>query len=162
MHSNRYLSLKELTLCCLIIVSTSVFAKDTRMEKTASAAFAAFGVGEKTGDYSGFKALISQSFALYSHPVQPMRGVFTGAIALEKMNELIAQRGKTPNALLFSKVKRLCSGDTCIFQFDSEGLVAGRFPYKGYNTIALTVIDGKITGFREYLGDVEPAWFQKM
>jgi hypothetical protein len=27
--------------------------------------------------------------------------------------------------------------------------------------IALTVAKGKVIGFREYLGDVEPLWFQK-
>jgi hypothetical protein len=144
----------------LIALSASSYAKDTAMEKTASAAFAAFGVGEKTGNYAGFKALISQNFAIYSHPVQPVRGVFKGASALKKMNELIAQREMTPNALTFSNIQRFCSGDTCIFQFNSEGLIAGSFPYKGYNIIALSVVGGKIAGFREYLGDVEPMWFQ--
>jgi hypothetical protein len=155
------LNLPTFALFGFLALSTSIVAQTTPIEASASAAFAAFGFGEKTGDYSNFKALISKNFALYSHPIQPMRGVFKGALALEKMNELVAQREKTPNALTFSNVLRSCSSDTCIFQFDSEGLVAGSFPYKGYNTIALSVADGKITGFREYLGDVEPAWFQK-
>jgi hypothetical protein len=161
MNTSWCLHLNALVFCCFVTLSTSLCAAETVIQKTAVAAFAAFGVGEKTGDYSGFKALISEKFALYSHPIQPARGVFKGASALEKMNELIAQREKAPNALTFTNVQRFCSGDTCVFQFDSEGVIAGNFPYKGYNAIALSVIGGKVTGFREYLGDVEPLWFQK-
>jgi ketosteroid isomerase-like protein len=160
MHVFRYLHLNVFVFFTLTTLSAPLFA-NTAMEKSASAAFAAFGIGERTGNYAGFKALISQNFAVYSHPVQPMRGVFKGASALEKLNELIAQREKTSNGLTFSNIQRFCSGDTCIFQFDSEGLIAGGFPYKGNNIIALSVVGGKVTGFREYLGDVEPMWFQK-
>jgi hypothetical protein len=161
MQAINYLHLNALAFCSFVTLSSTICAKEAAVERTAAAAFAAFGVGEKTGDYARFKALLSPNFALYSHPIQPSRGVFKGASALENMNELISQREKTPNALTFTNVQRFCSGDTCIFQFDSEGIIAGSFPYKGYNSIALSVVSGKVTGFREYLGDVEPMWFQK-
>jgi hypothetical protein len=160
MNSVKFSVLNILALLGLTINGTA-YAKELSVEKTATAAFAAFSVGEKTGDYSSFKKFISDGFLLYSHPVQPIRGVFNGAMAKDKMDELIAQREKTPNALTFSNVQHFCKGSSCVFQFDSEGLIAGNFPYKGYNAIALTVAKGKVIGFREYLGDVEPLWFQK-
>jgi hypothetical protein len=160
MKTVKFSLLNILALLGLSINGTA-YAKDLGVEKTATAAFAAFGAGEKTGDYTSFKKFIGGDFSLYSHPVQPIRGVFIGAIARDKIGELIAKREKTPNALTFSNVQHFCKGSSCVFQFDSEGLIAGSFPYKGYNAIALTVAKGKVIGFREYLGDVEPLWFQK-
>jgi hypothetical protein len=137
-------------------INGTAYAREVSVEKTATAAFAAFGVGEKTGDYTSSKKFIGGDFSVYSHPAQPIRGVFNGTIARDKIGDLIAQREKTPNALTFSNVQHFCNGSSCIFQFDSEGLIAGSFPYKGYNATALTVSKGKVIGFREYLGDVEP------
>jgi hypothetical protein len=155
----RFLS--ATSLIAALLVSAPALSADTATEAAAKAAFKAFEAGEKSGNYRDFKALVSDQFNAYSHPLQPSRGVFKGAEAKSKMLELVAQREKTPNSLTFSEVVHHCAASTCLFQFNSEGQVGGGFPYKGYNVIALTVQNGKLTGFREYLGDLEPLWFQK-
>ncbi len=148
-------------LTIMILFSTGIIAqeKSNKNMKSAKQAFAAWEKGENSGDYSDFKRLISPNFAFYSHPLQPSRGVSKGKEALSQMNELIKAREKTPNNLKFSNVVVSFGGSTFIFQFDSEGKV-GANDYKGWNVIALTIENGKVIGFREYFGDIEPAWFK--
>lgn len=151
----------SILLTVMILFSNGIIAqeKTNKNMKIAKQAFAAWENGENSGDYSDFKGLLSPNFAFYSHPIQPNRGIFKGKEALSKMNELIKSRGKTPNNLKFSNVVVASGGNTFVFQFDSEGKVGGN-DYKGWNAIALTIESGKVTGFREYFGDVEPAWFK--
>ncbi len=148
-------------LTIMILFSTGIIAqeKTNKNMKTAKQAFAAWEKGENSGDYSDFKTLLSPNFAFYSHPLQPSRGVYTGKEALSQMNELIKAREKAPNNLKFSNVVVTSGGGTFVFQFDSEGKV-GAYDYKGWNAISLTIENDKITGFREYFGDIEPAWFK--
>jgi ketosteroid isomerase-like protein len=134
---------------------------------TAARAFAAWQKGEATGDYGDFLPLLAGpgEFVRFSHPLTP-RGVHDGAEGRARLEELIAGRTATPNRLTFTNVARVDGEDvphgrTSAFFFDSEGEVAGGFPYRGYNAIALTVAAGRVVGFREYLGDVEPAWFRQ-
>ena len=136
------------------------------MTEDANTAFEAWAVGEHGGDYTAFKSLLSPNFRLYSHPMSPERGVHTDGRALEAMLTLIKGREQTPNYLHFTNVirtqgKTTASGETThVFLFDSVGKVAGGFPYQGYNAITLIVQARRIVGFREYFGDVEPAWFR--
>jgi len=124
---------------------------------TASAAFAAWGEGEKTGNYEGFKKLLAPRFHTYSHPLD---GNFTGKQALEKLLTLIADREKKSNQLSFSNIKIMDNGDDFAFSFDSQGQVAGGYPYKGFNIIVISVSSNRVVGFREYFGFVDPAWFK--
>lgn len=127
----------------------------------AESAIRAWEKGESTGNYSDFQALLSPQFELFSHPVQPARGVYRAAQAREMMAKLIAQRTQAPNALKFSNVRQYQTQNRFLFEFDSEGQVSG-YPYKGWNAIQISIgSDNKIVSFREYLGDVDPAWFQK-
>lgn len=129
-------------------------------KEIAARAFAAWEKGESSGDYDDFKLLLGAAeFEIFSHPLAPARGTFRGSDALAKMRELIAGREKTPNALRFSNVSIAAGEEVFVFQFDSEGTVAGGFVYRGWNAIALTIKNGKIVGFREYVGDLDPAWF---
>jgi hypothetical protein len=126
----------------------------------ARKAFDAWATGERTGDYSAFLALLGPSFQLFSHPLFPR--VYRGPEALETMRGLIAQRQATPNNLTFSNVEVSANDGTVVFQFDSKGTVqGGAFPYAGWNIIVFTVDGGRLTGFREYLGFVNPAWFKE-
>jgi ketosteroid isomerase-like protein len=128
---------------------------------TAQRAFAAWEKGESTGNYADFQAIISPQFELFSHPVQPARGVFTGSQARDMMLNLTEQRRQNPNQLAFSNIRVHQSKNSFLFEFDSEGKVSG-YPYKGWNAIRITIgTDNKVTSFREYLGDIDPAWFQK-
>lgn len=126
---------------------------------SARKAFDAWGIGEKTGDYAAFKAMLADDFTLFSHPTFA-RGVYSSTQAREKMMALIASRESSPNELTFSNAVFLQADDSVAIQFDSEGMIMGKFPYKGYNTIVLSIRDGRITGFREYFGDIDPQWFR--
>lgn len=136
-------------------------AAPSAQAQAAQRAFLAWEKGESTGNYADFKAALSPEFNLFSHPVQPARGVFTGSKAKEMMAQLIDQRSQTPNQLKFANVRQHQLQNSFMFEFDSEGKVSG-YPYKGWNAIQLTLgADNKVISFREYLGDIDPAWFQK-
>ncbi len=140
------------------LASLGVMAQETNV---AQRAFNAWQKGESTGNYADFLALVSPEFNLFSHPVQPSRGVFTGPQAREMMFKLTQQRTQNPNQLNFSNVRVYQLNNSYLFEFDSDGKVSG-YPYKGWNAIRLSIgPDNKITSFREYLGDIDPAWFQK-
>jgi hypothetical protein len=127
----------------------------------AQKAFLAWEKGESTGNYADFKAALSPDFNLFSHPVQPARGVYSGSKAKELMTQLIDQRTQNPNQLKFANVRQYPSQNSFMFEFDSEGKISGS-PYKGWNVIQISIgADNKVIGFREYLGDIDPAWFQK-
>lgn len=123
----------------------------------AQLAFQAWARGEQTGFYDDYKALLSDSFRLFSHP---LLGRFIESEALTGMLALIAEREKTPNQLVFSDVRMAARENTFLFQFDSAGTVSGGFSYQGYNIIGLVVGDGRITGFREYFGHIDTQWFR--
>ncbi|GAB3222802.1 hypothetical protein [Spirosoma arcticum] len=123
----------------------------------AQLAFQAWARGEQTGLYDDYKALLSDSFRLFSHP---LLGRFIESEALTGMLALIAEREKTPNQLVFSNVGMASRENTFLFQFDSAGTVSGGGGYHGYNIIGLVVEEGQITGFREYFGHIDPQWFR--
>jgi hypothetical protein len=129
------------------------------MEQIAINAFQAWATGERSGDYAAFKTLLSTNFRSYSHPISPKRGQYSGTNARAMMLELIAGREKQPNHLEFSNVIRTRNENTFVFLFDSKGEVAGGYPYQGFNAVAFTIEDDQVIGFREYFGDVDPAWF---
>ncbi len=142
----------------LALTGINVSAQDVSI---AQSAFNAWQKGEASGNYADFRALVSPTFELFSHPVQPARGVYVGAQAREMMTKLTEQRTQNPNQLIFSNVRVHQLGNSFLFEFDSEGKVSG-YPYKGWNAIRFTIgPDKKVTSFREYLGDIDPAWFQK-
>jgi hypothetical protein len=144
-----------------LLAPSAVHAQTQSISVIAESAFRAWEKGENTGNYTEFRALLSPQFELFSHPVQPARGVFRGAQAREMMNSLIAQRTQTPNQLKFANVRTHQAQNSFLFEFDSEGKVSG-YPYKGWNAIQITIgSDNKIASFREYLGDIDPTWFQK-
>ncbi|GAB3227125.1 hypothetical protein [Spirosoma arcticum] len=123
----------------------------------AQLAFQAWARGEQTGLYDDYKALLSDSFRLFSHP---LLGRFIESEALACMLALIAEREKTPNQLVFSNIGMASGENTFLFQFDSVGTVSGGFSYQGYNIIGFVVEDGRVTGFREYFGHIDPQWFK--
>lgn len=142
-------------------VQAQTFVAYSDQAQAAQRAFLAWEKGESTGNYAEFKSAQSPEFNLFSHPVQPARGVYTGSKAKEMMAQLIEQRSQNPNQLKFVNVRSHQSQNSFMFEFDSEGKVSG-YPYKGWNVIQITLgSDNKVVSFREYLGDVDPAWFQK-
>jgi hypothetical protein len=123
----------------------------------AEAAISAWGKGENSGNYTEFKALLSDKFDTFSHPLM---GKFTGNEAIQKINGLIADREKVSNNLTFSDIKISTSNTSASVQFNSKGIVQGKFPYESFNIIVLHFQENKISGFQEYFGFVDPNWFK--
>ena len=123
----------------------------------AQQAFDGWHTGENTGDYTVFKQLLTEDFATFDHPFV---GRHQGNDALSEIRKMIVQREQMPNQLRFSEVEVTPADNQFYFLFKSEGPVLGKFYFDGYNVIILSVDNGKLTGFREYLGAIDPAWFQ--
>ncbi|MBC8084373.1 MAG: hypothetical protein H7Z21_14315 [Hymenobacter sp.] len=121
-------------------------------------AFRAWALGEQTGNYTPFRALLGPGFRSFAHP---LRGRFAGAEARAQLEALLAEREAVPNALTFSNVVVTANADAVVYQFDSAGQVAGGYAYQGYNVLAFEVTDGALVGLREYFGYVDPQWFQQ-
>lgn len=129
-------------------------AQDTDI---AQKGFDAWAKGEKSGNYNDFKALLSKDFSVFSHPLM---GNFKGKAAHEKISGLIAEREAVKNNLDFSNIVKVQKDGFTVFLFDSKGTVSGSYPYQGFNAIVIITGKNKITGFREYFGFVDPAWFK--
>lgn len=132
------------------------------LTQTAEKAFAAWQYGELTGNYTNFKTLLADDFNVFSHP-SPDRGVYYGERARTALLKLIEGRAMAPNQLIFSNAQFLVGSKSVAVQFDSEGSFVNRkYSYKGYNVIVFEIEKEKISGFREYFGDVDPSWFEKL
>ncbi len=132
--------------------------KKPTMKALAQRAIKAWEKGESSGDYSDFKSLLSTDFDLFSHPLM---GVFSGREARAKMEGMIAEREKLPNALTFSQIVITTAEDYAMIAFNSQGTVmGGKYPYQGYNVIGFKITGEQISGFREYFGFVDPAMFK--
>jgi hypothetical protein len=127
------------------------------MEKLGQLAINAWQTGEQMGNYADFKALLSENFNTFSHPLM---GKFDGNEALKTLQNLIAEREKTPNNLTFSDVKIGVNEASAFVQFNSKGTVQGQFAYEGFNIIVFHFENDKITGFQEYFGFIDPNWFK--
>lgn len=153
----KFYLLVLLAICGQLSAQTTPKKIVMQQIKVAETAFDAWGIGERTGDYSAFKRFLSPSFQEFSHP---LLGYHQGGEALAQMNALIASREKAPNQLVFSARQLIYNDQQYVFLFNSDGKVAGDFPYHGYNVIVLRVDKGKLTGFREYFGMIDPNWFK--
>ena len=134
------------------------------LTQTAELALKAWEEGEHGGNYQDFKALLSPEFGFFAHPMVA-GGTAYGAAALEQMLELMRGQEQNPNHLSFSHPTFSQGVDVrgepkVVVEFDSEGTLAGGAMVKSRNAIVFGVQDGKITGFREYFGLVDPSWFK--
>jgi hypothetical protein len=158
---SSWLSILLLSASMTALTQAQTPATASVQASAAQRAFLAWEKGENTGNYTDFKAALSPDFNLFSHPVQPTRGVYAGSKAKEMMTQLMNQRNQNPNQLKFTNVRQYQWQSSFMFEFDSEGKVSG-YPYKGWNAIQIAIgPDNKVVSFREYLGDIDPAWFQK-
>lgn len=127
-------------------------------QPTASIIFDGWQTGESGRGYNSFtKYIAKDGFQYFSHP---LIGNYSGKEAYEKLMALVKEREAKPNQLRFSNIISYQLDNGFCFQFDSEGKVAEGFDYKGYNIIQLEVKDGKLVGFREYFGYINPSWFK--
>ena len=65
------------------------------------------------------------------------------------------EHSKVGNRLTFSPPHHITSSDTIVmFEFECKSVI-NQEPYQGRIAIALEVTNEKISGFREYFGDVD-------
>ncbi len=123
----------------------------------AQKAFDAWQMGENTGNYNDFKLLLKSDFNNFSHP---LLGIFAGNAARIKLLELIAERELKNNQLEFTEIELINTENQYAFLFNSSGTISGKYVYRGFNAIILTVAKQKLTGFREYFGIIDSTCFQ--
>jgi hypothetical protein len=127
------------------------------MEELAEKIFDAWQLGEQTGNYELFKSFLSDTFILFTHP---LLGKFENENALSKIKDLITEREKISNNLLFSEIEVFINEFAVSFHFNSKGTVQnGAFQYEGYNIITLHFEENILTGFQEYFGFINKKWF---
>lgn len=137
---------------------TSLSNAQNSNEKTAQVVFNAWEKGENTGNYNDFKKFLSADFSAFSHP---LLGNYSEKKALDQIKGLIAEREINSNQLIFTEIQMINNNNQYVFLFNSRGSVAGGFSYEGFNAIVLTVVENKLTSFREYFGFIDPNWFKK-
>jgi ketosteroid isomerase-like protein len=122
--------------------------------KIAQHAFAAFAHGWATGDFQPFLEMLTDEFTFW-YPYGNYRGKFTGRTGKAQMISKCRDHRESGDRLTFSSPHHITSSETTVmFEFECEGVV-DREPYQGRIAIALDVSHEKISGFREYFGDVD-------
>ncbi|OUL35773.1 nuclear transport factor 2 family protein [Nostoc sp. 106C] len=120
----------------------------------AHQAFEAFTQGWTTGDFQPFLELLTDEFTFW-YPYGKYRGKFTGQAGKAQMIAKCHEHSEAGDRLTFSSPHHITSSNTTVmFEFECEGVI-DKQPYEGRIAIALEVSNGKISGFREYFGDVD-------
>ncbi|MEL6385679.1 MAG: nuclear transport factor 2 family protein [Cyanobacteria bacterium J06626_18] len=125
-------------------------------ESAISAALKAYNLfaqGWTTGDFNPYIELLADEM-IFWFPMGRHRGKYEGAEGRQQMIAKCRDHEAAGDRLNFSEPHYvLTDGNSVMFEFESEGLYGGK-PYKGHNAIAFTIQGGKVSGFREYFGDL--------
>jgi ketosteroid isomerase-like protein len=125
---------------------------NNRTLDVAQRGFAAFQHGWETGDFAPYIALLADDFTFW-FPAAKHRGKYAGREGREHMVAKCHEHTEAGDRLTFS-LNCITSNDTTVmFEFDSKGTISGK-PYQGRNAISLDVSGDRISGFREYFGDI--------
>ena len=120
---------------------------------TARKAFDLFAQGWKTGDFEPYIAMLADEMTFW-FPMGSHRGKFKGAAGRQEMIAKCRDHMTAGDRLTLHEPHYvLTDGSSTLFEFDADGLYAGK-PYVGHNAIAFQIQDDKIVGFREYFGDL--------
>jgi hypothetical protein len=128
-----------------------------RVRQTAQKAYDAFAQGWATGDFEPYIAMLAPSFE-FSYPTGEDRGRRTGAEGYQRMVSKVRGHSTRGERLtLMQPLRVTVGGNTAVFEFESRGQF-GSYEYRGYNIIGLDVTGDRISAFREFFGDVDPAF----
>jgi ketosteroid isomerase-like protein len=120
----------------------------------AHQAFAAFSQGWLTGDFQPFLAMLTDEFN-FSYPYGKYRGQFSGTDGKAQIMAQCRGHSEAGDYLKFQPPHHITSSETTVmFEFECEGVIEGE-AYHGRIAIALDVSGDRISGFREYFGDVD-------
>lgn len=124
---------------------------------TEKVAFKLWSKGWDTGDFDGYIGMLSDDFT-FSYPMGDHRGLYRGKEGKMHMIEKCREHTAANHRLTFIITNITSNSKGVVFEFDAAGKF-GEYPYKGRNAIAFDITGDKISGFREYLGDIDPAMF---
>lgn len=120
----------------------------------AHQAFDCFAQGWKTGDFQPFLDMLAEEVTFW-YPYGQYRGKFSGQEGKAKLVAKCLEHSEAGDRLVFQSPHHMTQSDTTVmFEFECEGTIENE-PYQGRIAIALDIHDNKISGFREYFGDVD-------
>ncbi len=137
--------------------AASASDRDARVRAVAGRAYEAFAQGWASGDFAAYLAMLAPEME-FSFPAGAHRGHVTGAEGHRRMVAKVRDHSDAGQRLtLEPPIALMIDGDWASVLFESHGTF-GDYQYRAHNLIAFRVEEGRITGFREFLGDVDPAF----
>jgi ketosteroid isomerase-like protein len=122
--------------------------------KIAKQVFAAFTEGWMNGNFQPFLEMLTDEFTFW-YPYGKYRGKFSGQEGKAQVTAKFHDHSEAGDRLRFTSPHHITSSDTTVmFEFECEGVIDGE-DYRGRIAIALDIDNDKISGFREYFGDVD-------
>lgn len=125
---------------------------NNRTLDVAQRGFAAFQRGWATGEFAPYIAMLTDDF-LFWFPAGPHRGKYAGREGREHMVAKCREHAASGDRLTYTPYRVTSNDTTVMFEFDSSGTIGGKH-YLGRNAISLDVSGDRISGFREYFGDL--------
>jgi ketosteroid isomerase-like protein len=120
----------------------------------ARQAFDCFSQGWATGNFQPFINLLSDDVQFWL-PVGKQQDKSVGYENKQQLIVRLQARTEAGDRLMFSLPDHVTHNDiTVAFEFESQGTIRNH-PFKGRNAISFDIAGDKITGIREYLGDID-------
>jgi ketosteroid isomerase-like protein len=126
----------------------------TDVTAVAELAYERICAGFLTGDWDPFFELVADEFDL-GWPTEPGAGRYTGSDGRRRLEQQLRFFGGDYRLTDIRRTATTVNGDTVIFEDESRGDMGGT-GYHARHCIFLTVRDGKVVGWREYVAQ-EPA-----
>ncbi len=124
------------------------------IDTIARQAFTAFSQGWISGDFQPFLELLTDDFVFW-YPYGKYRGKFSGTEGKAQIIAKCHEHRMAGDRLSFCSPHHIMSSETTVmFEFECEGII-DREPYRGRIALALDISNDRISGFREYFGDVD-------
>lgn len=125
-----------------------------KIQQTAQQAFDYLAQGWATGNFQPFIDMLADE-VMFWLPIGQQRNTPFG---YEDKQQLIARlqvRTERGDRLIFSPPKNILSNDTSVIvEFETQGTIRNQ-AFTGNNVISFDIQDDKITGIREYFGEID-------
>jgi ketosteroid isomerase-like protein len=122
--------------------------QDAEVLQTAQEAFQSFCHGLATGQWESFLMLLSDDFTFW-FPAGAMKGTHQGKAEAKAFFQYVSQI--FDEGLAIELIRTLTDRNTVLFEVRSRGNMRG-YPYDNQAAISFDIQDGKVCGYREYLG----------
>lgn len=123
---------------------------NTTTIQVAAAAFQDFQTGLATGDWSEFLQRLHPDFYFW-FPAGPFQGMNYGQERAAAFFAIV--RKLFPEGLQLEVLQITSNATNVVFEVRSRGVMLGQ-PYENQAAVAFEIRDGKVIGYREYLGVV--------